>query len=1043
MEKLASFQNNDPAVLLQLTKQLIERDFFLTFLTHSQLKVLTRIVKSNDLNVWKHFLEGKIVIEVEDTAEPETDADLGEFDEDFVTQLVMKVRYLLWEKAIDFYYLSESMLNKGLEEVTDDFELIDGLKMDENVAEETKNEEEEPAAPVREEEDDYDDDDEDDKEEEKQEDSAQGQEEDVEMAETNYSDNKAVIKVPAQELAEDTKKDEENSVAEVPSELIKELNKAYHTFEYDRETLFKRRKLEKSNQQLDSDSKSEEAIKKENDPVTDENGVSTNQAASESNLAPATFGVGTTSLRNLLNTIQSHRDQIPLDEHELRMLFMDVRKNRSKWANDERVGQEELYEACERVVLDLRGYTEHSTPFLNKVSKREAPNYGLIIKKPMDLNTVMKKLKSFSYNSKAEFVDDLMLIWSNCLTYNADPKHFLRAHAIAMQKRTQKLIPTIPDITIKHRLEIEKEEDDREASIDPEGSSGAGAGKGLQRHTIKEEAEASVAEETPEVETVEDPEHVPEEVQETNDNQPSLTVPQAESDPAPVPDAENNDDTSRQIDGNESDSDMEVDNTENQNEGDQDWRLLTAKSRANYCSERAALFDSENHLRLDAPAILRKSNEMDNFSHYLTGNESVSKSNSLLENEEPYILEYDVAGGLPGIKYRGVSTEDQDKYEQELVDKFLEVAEADANSIKSAFALSQDSGLNKVYTETITEIQEVRKICSKISLVRQMQTQSFVHHSQMKQPEIETIKEIDIDPILKLSNHDPFHELIQYPVLRRNIAKIAMQTGFETTQPFAINTLTQVAARYMSNLIKTVKTHCELVSLNHLSNAEVILVSLVENGVNKPDDLYTFVKERVLKQQAKLKDLRQKLSNFLRDLLRPGLENFNERSFEDNSEQFITGDFSSDLGDDFFGFKELGLDKEFKMLSLSIPIYLLHSRLHNSYSSTGNELKRNKYSDLEELPPIKLAASDINDQIELIRPFYQQLVEKTKSYYVKSQKKKGESTELPPDEELYIIEDEELPQKQRNVRPRLPPTGKISSTKKKPLSSGYFLPEVA
>ena len=115
---------------------------------------------------------------------------------------------------------------------------------------------------------------------------------------------------------------------------------------------------------------------------------------------------------------------------------MDVRKNRSKWTSDERIGQEELYEACEKVVLELRNYTEHSTPFLNKVSKREAPNYHQIIKKSMDLNTVLKKLKGFQYDSKQEFVDDIMLIWKNCLTYNSDPSHFLRGHAIAMQKKS-------------------------------------------------------------------------------------------------------------------------------------------------------------------------------------------------------------------------------------------------------------------------------------------------------------------------------------------------------------------------------------------------------------------------------------------------------------------------------------------------------------------------------------------------------------------------------------------------------------------------------
>ena len=76
----------------------------------------------------------------------------------------------------------------------------------------------------------------------------------------------------------------------------------------------------------------------------------------------------------------------------------------------------------------------------------------------MDLGTVMKKLKQLAYKSKKEFVDDLMLIWQNCLTYNADPSHYIRKHAMAMKKMTLNLIPLIPEITIRDRAEVEAEE---------------------------------------------------------------------------------------------------------------------------------------------------------------------------------------------------------------------------------------------------------------------------------------------------------------------------------------------------------------------------------------------------------------------------------------------------------------------------------------------------------------------------------------------------------------------------------------------------------
>ncbi|EGF78745.1 hypothetical protein BATDEDRAFT_13157, partial [Batrachochytrium dendrobatidis JAM81] len=62
-----------------------------------------------------------------------------------------------------------------------------------------------------------------------------------------------------------------------------------------------------------------------------------------------------------------------------------------------------------------------SLPFLKPVQKREAPNYFDIIKCPMDLGTMSKKLKALQYNSKEDFANDLYLIWTNCMTYNTIP----------------------------------------------------------------------------------------------------------------------------------------------------------------------------------------------------------------------------------------------------------------------------------------------------------------------------------------------------------------------------------------------------------------------------------------------------------------------------------------------------------------------------------------------------------------------------------------------------------------------------------------------
>ncbi|CAG7854674.1 SubName: Full=Uncharacterized protein {ECO:0000313/EMBL:CCA66425.1} [Serendipita indica DSM 11827] len=63
----------------------------------------------------------------------------------------------------------------------------------------------------------------------------------------------------------------------------------------------------------------------------------------------------------------------------------------------------------------------------------------------MDLGTMGRKIKQHSYMSKKAFSDDLNLIWDNCLTYNTDPNHHLRRAAQIMRKKADQIMRRIPD----------------------------------------------------------------------------------------------------------------------------------------------------------------------------------------------------------------------------------------------------------------------------------------------------------------------------------------------------------------------------------------------------------------------------------------------------------------------------------------------------------------------------------------------------------------------------------------------------------------------
>ncbi|KAM9353797.1 ATPase family AAA domain-containing protein 2 [Symphorus nematophorus] len=58
--------------------------------------------------------------------------------------------------------------------------------------------------------------------------------------------------------------------------------------------------------------------------------------------------------------------------------------------------------------------------FTKPVDLEEVPDYAEVIKKPMDLSTVLSKIDLHQYGTAKEFLEDVDLIWQNALEYNPD-----------------------------------------------------------------------------------------------------------------------------------------------------------------------------------------------------------------------------------------------------------------------------------------------------------------------------------------------------------------------------------------------------------------------------------------------------------------------------------------------------------------------------------------------------------------------------------------------------------------------------------------------
>ncbi|BGP21743.1 Transcriptional activator spt7 [Rhodotorula toruloides] len=120
-------------------------------------------------------------------------------------------------------------------------------------------------------------------------------------------------------------------------------------------------------------------------------------------------------------------------------------------AVDDKSAANEFQETLERIVNEIKNTTEHSGPFLQKVRKADVPDYYDVIKRPMDLATLLKKVKQQSYRTKKAFAEDLDLIWSNCLLYNSHPSHPLRHSAEVLRAKSNQLLEFITDPTLSQR----------------------------------------------------------------------------------------------------------------------------------------------------------------------------------------------------------------------------------------------------------------------------------------------------------------------------------------------------------------------------------------------------------------------------------------------------------------------------------------------------------------------------------------------------------------------------------------------------------------
>ncbi|KAL8725925.1 MAG: hypothetical protein Q9166_007053 [cf. Caloplaca sp. 2 TL-2023] len=886
---------------------------------------------------------------------------------------------------------------------------------------------------------------------------------------------KPVLLPAANKSSEDARKELEQDKKETEDAAKRSFQTLFYSVDNDRDAMFDQKKLEESEHQVDV-----EMSGQDNSGTPSSNPAAGN--GQQGTLSQTNLGASSLTLKHLIARIDMKRDKVVASDLELRSLMSEVRKNRSKWASEDRVGQEELYEAVEKVLNELKAMTEHSTAFLQRVNKREAPDYYNVIKQPMDLGTMTKKLKAVQYKSKQDFVTDLSLIWSNCLNYNANPEHFLRRHALFMRKETEKLVPLIPAITIRDRAEVEAEErrqhqaeadidggeeSDDEPIISSRGRKAPGK-KSKKGSTAPRKAPAGSSETTHSSEGKPQNQHLaPNGLSSTLRAESEAATERSHTDPTTPPPGINGvhanntsllDTDAMSVDGVElSVNGAAVPAAEAQQEVEYEdaeyktWKQITKKDRARVTAERHRLFKG-NEINEDEPAPLRKKAGMRSWMKkqkqaILEGaagrrraeaaakeiEEAAPSGETLaegIEGEEESTLPdyYDPMSAIPDLPDRLRWIEKIPGEVEDPSGEYLHV-------LPQGLFTSPESTLVKKIEDNMKQLQATRKICSKIAVVKQMQIQSQMYHGQFQKVDPAPLVEQDVEPHVMNDEGPIMSPEVVRAALRRMVGEMFFHAGFEEFQPSALDAVTSLASDFFIKISKTLAEYLhtpkvpvpkpvpggsgqvEVIWKDRFTQEEMILHTLHENGSDL-EALESYVKDEVDRSGTKMVQMQDRMKAHLADLLRPALTDAGpdgSNAFNDGSEQFVSGDFADDFGEDFFGFRELGLDKELGLASLAVPLHLLQNRMHSAHQSQNpSNMSSNLPSALPQPAPLSpITVENIDNQIGLVQQFFRD--------------------KLALNNNKPLIEDDDLPQKQRFPKPRLPPTGKISSPRKRPV----------
>ncbi|KAG6853732.1 hypothetical protein C0991_001866 [Blastosporella zonata] len=694
-------------------------------------------------------------------------------------------------------------------------------------------------------------------------------------------------------------------------------------------------------------------------------------------------------MNNLLRTLTESQVKSAYPEADLRLLLTTVKESRRQSYDTKVSAADPFFDSLENLLLDLKAVTidnHDAEAFLKPVSRAEAPDYYEVIANPMDFGTMLKKVKGRQYKSKREFKDDLELIWSNCLIYNAAENHPLRPCVKRLKLKADRLLkyitdrkertdPPIPsDITTTHvaRLKI----------------NGNGTSNGRSYSHNRSPSLPSISKSsTP-----------------TMKASPSLSARPVPRRDAPFPDTPAIARTSTGM-ALFSNIDRVVSTAPNDTTASKDTPSLLEKLQ-----ELAAPIElpsapptpsSDDSTDVDA-GEKRKINGF-------TDHRPRKRPRFSSQYATPLIFEKDdvselwwgavqsdelLANGLPQIPIassstttttppspapRKAKTRRRNKQPAKLAPPPKSLLTMMNNNIKTMKRLRHTHAKFAALTANNTTTAEdadgggdggsfnVQGPTPPTLALGEEDGIGVADDKVDERPWRATIKG------KQRVNGVEMGEEAAADCMNWMSGKVLEHSGFQGASQVSLDVLAGVASEYLFNVGRTIRYLCDKYSTS-MTPEEIILHTLFESGTSKVQDLERYISDDVERYGVRLTGLEEKLVAAYRETTTVELldeEGLFEEEDEEETGALAIGDFADALGEDYLGLRELGIAAEFGMSSLSIPKKLLKGKKAQKLSSVAAKPTEPPPPYPPPPPFIPLTPTKVEDQIGLLQQYYQ------------------------------------------------------------------------